>query len=263
MDLREFYLENVSEQEYYYKFYDFINDINKTYNIFDVIEVTNKYEFCVYDIDEAIEKFRYLCQPENECHNNENKCWFYLILFYLNKCGYIIEEFPRVVERPPLDTYDFVNKQIRNKLIAEGRDDNGKVRHAERRMFVASLTFIHIDGHIEIDDAIEKRFKEISNRQASFQNMSIDEKLAEIANLIEYMLKEKGNFLSLDYSQICFDYINDDMIKKYRHQLQCFRHSSPEAITERSSFTEGQKMFLIDLGLTILKVIHSLRSTIS
>ena len=118
MDLREFYLENVSEQEYYYKFYDFINDINKTYNIFDVIEVTNKYEFCVYDIDEAIEKFRYLCQPENECHNNENKCWFYLILFYLNKCGYIIEEFPRVVERPPLDTYDFVNKQIRNKLIA-------------------------------------------------------------------------------------------------------------------------------------------------
>ena len=73
--------------------------------------------------------------------------------------------------------------------------------------FLPSLTFIQVENHIELVDAIEKKFKEISNRQASFQNMSIDERLAEIANLIENMLKKNGKFLSLDYSKICFDYI--------------------------------------------------------
>ena len=121
------------------------------------------------------------------------------------------------------------------------------------------MTFEIKSEHIEIDDSINQKFVEISNRQSTFNNMSTDEKLAEIVNLIENMLKDKGSFLSLDYSQICFDYIDDNLIKKYRHQLQCFRHSSPDAIVERGAFTEEQKMFLIDLGLTILKAIHSLK----
>lgn len=88
--------------------------------------------------------------------------------------------------------------------------------------------------------------------------MSTDEKLAEIANLIENMLKKNGQFLAPDYSQICFDYINEDTIKNYRKKLQCFRHSSSESISERASFTKEQKIFLIDFGLTVLKVIHVL-----
>ena len=92
----------------------------------------------------------------------------------------------------------------------------------------------------------------------SFQNMSTDEKLAEIANLIENMLKKDGKFQSLDYTKICFDYIDGDMIKRYRKQIQCFRHSAPESIHERETFSKEQKVFLIDLGLTILKAIHAL-----
>lgn len=258
MDLRQFYLENVSEQEYYYKFYDLVQSINETYNIFEGRQETHDYKFLIDDIDDAIEKFKYLCQPENEVHNNENRCWFYLVLFYLNKCGFIIEEFPRIVERPPADTYDFVNKEIRNKLIAEGKDDNGTVRYNTRRKLIASLTFTQRDTFIELDDAIERKFKEISNRQATFQTMSMDEKLAEIANLIENMLKKNGKFISLDYSQICFDYIDEDTIKRYRKKIQCFRHSSAESICERESITKDQKIFLIDFGLTVLKVIRAL-----
>ena len=37
--------------------------------------------------------------------------------------------------------------------------------------------------------------------------MSTDEKLAEIANLIESLLKKNGKFLTLDYSTTYFDYI--------------------------------------------------------
>lgn len=258
MDLRKFYLENVLETEYYYKFYNFINDINCTYNIFYGKQVSNNYKFIIYDIDDAIEKFKNLCQPENESHNDEDKCWFYLILFYLYKNGYIIEEFPRLIERPPEDTFQFVNKDIRNKLIVSGKDNNGIVRHVERRKLVASLNFKQNKKYIPIDDFIERKFKEISNRQASFDKMSVDEKISEITNLIENLLKKDDNFMKLDYSKICFDYINEEAIIKYRKQMQCFRHSSEQAIKERENYSEEQKGFIIDYGLTILKVIHTL-----
>lgn len=258
MDLRKFYLENVSEQEYYYNFYELIRGINETYNVFYGTQETQNYEFIVDDIEDAIEKFKYLCQPENECHNSENKCWFYLVSFYLYKCGYVIKDFPRILEHPPTDTYDFVNKQIRNKIIANDGTDNGIVRYAERRKLIANFSFVQKDIHIEVPDAIEQKFKEISNRHASFQGMSTDEKLAEIANLIENMLKKDGSFLSIDYSQLCFDYIDENMIKKYRKQLQCFRHSSVQSIEERKTFSKEQKLFLIDFGLTVVKTIHML-----
>lgn len=258
MDLRKYYLQNVSEEEYYYKFYDLINNINYTYNVFLGMEESNNYEFIIYDIDDAIEKFKSLCQPENECHNKEEQCWFYLILFYLYKHGYIIEEFPRIIERPPEDSYQFVNRDIRNKLIANGKDNNGTVRYSERRRFVANLTFKQNETYIAIDDSIERKFEEISTRQASFDKMSIDEKILEIANLIEHFLKKDDKFITLDYSKICFDYINEEIIKKYRKKIQCFRHSSEEALKEREEYSEVQKNFIIDYGLIILKVIHTL-----
>ena len=258
MDLRKYYLENVSEEEYYYNFYNLINDVNITYNVFYGSQETQDYKFIISDTDDAIEKFKYLCQPENENHDKENKCWFYLILFYLYKYGYFIEEFPRVVEHPPIDSFDFVNKEIRNKLIANDKDVNGTVPYRERRKFVASLTFSQKDKHIELDDVIEAKFREISTRQASFQKMSTDEKLAEIANLIENFLKKDGNYITLDYSKICFDYISENTIKNYRKKIQCFRHSATESINERIAFSEEQKNFMIDFGLTILKAIHVL-----
>ncbi len=61
MDLRMFYLENVSEQEYYYRFYTLVKNVNSTFNIFEGSQETNVYEFFVDDIDDVIEKFRKLC----------------------------------------------------------------------------------------------------------------------------------------------------------------------------------------------------------
>lgn len=258
MDLRKYYLENVSEDEYYYIFFDFIKDINYTYNVFTGKEETNNYKFIIYDIQDVIEKFKSLCQPENEHHSLEDKCWFYLILFYLYKNGFIIEEFPRLIEHPPEDTFQFVNKDVRNKLIISGKEVDGKVPYRERRMFIASLTFKQSSEYIEINNDIEQKFKEISTRNASFDNMSTDEKISEILNLIENFLKKGDSFISLDYSKICFNYINEQEIIKYRKQFQCFRHSSEQALQERANYSEEQKNFIIDYGLTIVKVIHTL-----
>lgn len=62
MDLREFYLQNIKESEYHYRFRDFIKNINRTYNIFNGEEETQNYQFEIYDAEEAIIKFKELCQ---------------------------------------------------------------------------------------------------------------------------------------------------------------------------------------------------------
>ena len=95
-------------------------------------------------------------------------------------------------------------------------------------------------------------------RNASFNSMSLDEELAEIANLIENLLKKNGRYVEPDYSKICFEYISDDGVKSFRKKLHCFRHSSDESISEREAYSEDQKNFMIDYGLTIIKVIYSL-----
>lgn len=260
MDLKDFYFNNVQEAEYHYRFHDLIKNVNSVYNIFSGYKEVNDYEFEIYDAEEAITKFRELCQPEVSFSGNEKKCWFYLITYYLYKMGYEIKEFPRVLARPPVDPSDFTYGEIRNRIIAQGDDDNGTVRYAVRRKFVASFTFELKSNHIDIDNSINQKFIEISNRQASFNNMSTDEKLAEIANLIENLLRKNGKFTTPDYSKICYNYITNDIVTSYRKKLHCFRHATDEAIAERNFYTEDQKNFFVDYGLTIVKVIHSLLS---
>ena len=78
--------------------------------------------------------------------------------------------------------------------------------------------------------------------------MSTDEKLVEIANLIENMLKKNGKFITVNYSTVRFDYATEDVVRTYRHKLQCFRHSSEESIKKRASYSQDQKAFWLILG---------------
>ena len=48
------------------------------------------------------------------------------------------------------------------------------------------------------------------------------------------------------------------IVKNYRKKMQCFRHCTDEAIEERKTYSEEQKTFLVDYGLTIVKAIHEL-----
>ena len=257
MDLKEFYLQNIKESEYHHRFLDSIKKVNYTYNIFSGEEETEDYQFEIYDDEEAINKFKELCQPD-VCFTVENTCWFYLVTYYLNSLGYEIKEFPRILERPPVNPEDFTYRDIRNRLITLGRDNNGTVRYATRRAFVSELTFQKKTCNIEVNDSINQKFIEISTRQASFNNMHTDEKIAEIANLIENMVKKDGNFITPEYENVCCGFIDDAAVKSYRKKMQCFRHCTDEAIAERKKYSEEQKAFLIDYGLTIVKAIHEL-----
>ena len=123
MDLRQFYLDHVQADEYYYQFYDLIN-----------IE-TRKYE--AYDIHDVELRFKEACQPENETDCKYDP-WFYLTLFYLYKNGYVIEEFPDLVKHPPRERFLFVNKETRKKI---GKDADGNVPYQKRRDLIDQLTF--------------------------------------------------------------------------------------------------------------------------
>ena len=65
IDLREFYLSNIKENEYYYFFYELVLHVNEQYNIFDDEICETEHDFKVFDIEEAIEKFKTLCFHEN------------------------------------------------------------------------------------------------------------------------------------------------------------------------------------------------------
>ena len=101
MDLREYYLKNVKETDYHYRFLDLVKKVNYSFNVFYGASETQNYHFEIYDVEEAITKFRELCQPDVN-FSVENKCWFYLITYYLNMLGYEIKEFPRILARPPV-----------------------------------------------------------------------------------------------------------------------------------------------------------------
>jgi len=110
MDLKDFYLQNIQKDEYHYRFYDSIENVNNVYNIFSGYTEVEDYEFEVYDAEEVITKFRELCQPDVDFSGSENKCWFYLISYYLYKVGYVIKEFPRLLARPPVAPSDLMEK---------------------------------------------------------------------------------------------------------------------------------------------------------
>lgn len=120
------------------------------------------------------------------------------------------------------------------------------------------MTFKKNDCSIEVNDSINQKFIEISTRQASFNSMHIDEKIAEIANLIENLLKQDGKYITPEYENVCCGFIDDSIVKSYRNKMQCFRHCTDEAIEERKAYSEAQKNFLVDYGLTIVKAIHQL-----
>ena len=127
IDLREYYLDNISEDDYYYRFFSLIEGVNRTYNVFYGEEETQGFEFLVHDEIEAIEKFRLLCQPGNEPERNEDRCWFYVVAYYLNAHGYVIEQFPDVLRRPPTEPSSFTYGTIRDRAVSLGLDDDGTV----------------------------------------------------------------------------------------------------------------------------------------
>ena len=53
IDLKDFYFQNIQKEEYHYRFYSLIENINMTFNIFGGSEETNNYK--------GLEEIKCLC----------------------------------------------------------------------------------------------------------------------------------------------------------------------------------------------------------
>ena len=243
IDLRKYFVDNIHKNSYFsYKFAKLVyeNYVN---------------EYTKFDDEEIILEFKKLIYPYNgnykECKSDDEK--FIYICFYLSCNNYYIEEFPNFMNKPT-NRWDLSYDLIRNEILKKG-GYNGIVPWCDRRLYVDSLHILK-KNFIDIPNDINETIKYISTRNAKFQEMTKDEQLKEICNCIEYFLKGKVEFSKLDYSNSC-GFLNDDIVKKFRNTLECFRHASKDSIKERESYTVEQKKFMVEYGILILNCINN------
>lgn len=240
IDLRKEFVDNLEKYDYYYyKFNNYLynNEMN---------------DYILFDISEIITEFKKLLYPYNKGFSIEDETFIYLC-FYLYINGYYIEEFPNFLERPT-DRWDLSYNKIRSAIISNDGGYSGRVAWEDRRTFVNNLSFKK-NKSINVSEKIDVMIKNISTRNATFEEMAINEKLKEICNCIEYLLKKDGNFENIDYNFSC-GYLTDEIVKKFRNRLECFRHATVESLKERDNYTEIQKSFLIDYGILIINYIQ-------
>lgn len=143
-----------------------------------------------------------------------------------------------------------------SKLKNNNLTDYDKKKIAEIKHYIEKLEKEN-EEKVEISEDLDKLIQKISTRNAQFSEMAIDEKIKEIGNLIENLLKKDRKFISLNYDRISSGFIKESDIKEFRKKIQCFRHSSQESILERSSYNELQKQFLVEYGIVVCNLIFN------
>ena len=259
INLLDFYFDNIKKNEYHYKFFSIVNvyifDLNMNNDING-----EKFDFDVFDPQDALEKIKDLCEPGMD-YTLKEEVLFYTSCYFIYKSGYRIKQFPDIVSRPHEDVSKFTYYNITNRLRSMGKNTaNGSVPYAARRVFVSEFELEETPGRTFKNLELDEKFREISNRSALFSEMETDEKIAELNNMIENLLKKDGKYIKLDYSSIAFSFLDDEKIREYRKVTQCFRHKTEESIAEKNSYTDLQKQFLIDYGILIVNTIHELVS---
>lgn len=110
---------------------------------------------------------------------------------------------------------------------------------------------------VTVIEELEELIQKISTRNAQFYQMALDEKLKEIGNLIEYLLKKDNKFITLNYEYRSSGFIKESDVKNLRKKVQCFRHSSKKSIDERNTYTDEQKKFMVEYGIIICNLIYN------
>lgn len=99
----------------------------------------------------------------------------------------------------------------------------------------------------------------VSNRNTDFLNMDIDEKIGYLNMAIENILMVNKKYIQVDSNKLFLNLITNEDIINYRKVTHCFRHGSEEMIMKRNEFSEKQKIYLVNFGLTICDVLVELK----
>lgn len=69
---------------------------------------------------------------------------------------------------------------------------------------------------LEFADDLRSKIQLISTRNAKFSEMSTNEKLKEIVNLLENILKKDGKYIEVNFSEITFGFFSNESVKEYK-----------------------------------------------
>lgn len=139
VNLLSFFEENYSDT-YYIQLKDFVKSKRYYYSCFGDIIGEENISYDMYDINEIIEKFKEICQPDRGYTDDDNS-WFILISFYFWKNGYTLDQFPNIFERPK-NIKSFAYDDIRQFAIKHGMVKNdGSVAWATRRQIINEFSF--------------------------------------------------------------------------------------------------------------------------
>lgn len=145
INLKEFYLNNCTAADFQFRNFRYINEYQISSYFLDFPQ--KEVEIIVFDENESIEEFKKLLEPNYNDESGDYK--FYLHCFFLHKCGYYIEQFPNILERPS-GLEEFQTGQIRKYLIEKKRCEGNVVKYEERRKFVTELNFIKANNPSDI-----------------------------------------------------------------------------------------------------------------
>lgn len=242
--LKKFLDENISEESPY--------QIQKKF--LDEHDLPAQEMFVVND-ELAIREFRSLVQPPDE-KDLDQRIKFMLICFYLNELGYIIEQFPDQL-RLPESLEEFSYETMRSYLQSQS-ENFGSVTWAERRAFSQELNFVKSKNYA-ISGDLDEIFERISVSQKGFNSMGNREKLANMCNMIEHLLKKpNGRFITLTDEQVeryFHGFIDNQDITNFRSLTQCYRHvkDGEGGDLQMREELEEKEEFLIFYGLSILE----------
>lgn len=214
-------------------------------------------EFKLYDEVELEDKFRSICQPPDD-YTPEDESWFILISFYFFHHNIYIRQFPKLFERPR-GLFDFAYTEIRQYAF-DNDYTNGNmttVRWSIRRQIISELVFEGaVQGVIPNKEVVDL-INIIESNDNSWQEISIDAKLAALNNVIEHCLKRDSGFTDIpEIDNIC-DFVK---CREFRSKTHCMRHGSQDALRNRSIMSNSEKQFLVDYGVSL---VHLIRRNIS
>lgn len=247
MNLTEFFMDNYvcGENLFYDAFYTFY------------MENVPEAEYLVKDVEDLIEKWKKALYP-NYINDLEANICFGLMSFWLFKNEYIVEEYPKFLYRCKSNKEFSSNELYRKtKELYGTKPDKNEVAWESRRDYIDSLTVKKRDKSIVfIDYDIETLLTKVSTRDEEFNNMGLNEKLYAIRNAYENIGKIDGKFIKVPFEEITSGYITSDLVNLFSKEIQCFRHGDVTMIEKRDSFSDEQKQFFVDFGLTLLSAYH-------
>ena len=185
------------------------------------------------------------------------KAKYYLLSYYLWCEGYFIKEFPSELEAT-LGLENFADRVLYKATANRyGRDTNGNVKWEHRRLLIDSLSVMKKDTIITIEEEVDELIKNISTRSAKFEHMATDEKLENIRNAYDHIIKLYGGFDKIDYLKLFMSFIEESNLKNYSKRLHAFRHGDAMALVERAVYTDQEKKYMIEFGIIVLNRLWS------